>query len=211
MGDKSEQIDGDPYLGVAQQAPTAQESTKTKLQRPLSLYDVVAGKAGPNGFLTEEEAQSQNILSLAPEEVLLRKTTIPAEYILDSYDAVGKLPNGVRLPDSEMLKAMHAYASDFYNNATPDEGAYDFRSLDETALIAMGILLEEAVRGALGENGDMVFVEPEGLDQGPGESKMTRYQVQGKVKPKTRLEDASDQESVQDDDEELPAKRRRHR
>ena len=36
--------------------------------------------------------------------------------------------------------------------------------MDETALLAMGILLEEAGGVALGETGDLVFVEEEGED-----------------------------------------------
>lgn len=35
----------------------------------------------------------------------------------------------------------------------------DERSMDETALLAVGILLEEAGREALGKTGDMVFTE----------------------------------------------------
>ena len=42
-----------------------------------------------------------------------------------------------------------------------DEGLGDMRSMDETALLAMGILLEEAVKHSLGENGHLVFVEGE--------------------------------------------------
>lgn len=40
--------------------------------------------------------------------------------------------------------------------------------MDETALLACGILLEEAAKELLGENGDMVFTEPdkEGLFNG---------------------------------------------
>jgi hypothetical protein len=36
----------------------------------------------------------------------------------------------------------------------------DERSMDETALLAFGILLEEASREALGARGDLVFTEP---------------------------------------------------
>ena len=89
-----------------------------------------------------------------------------------------------RLPDSDLLKAVHAYASDFYgamrmaaheSRKRPGRrrdngggGGYsrssDFGSLDETALLAFGVLLEESVAAALGETGDMVFVEGEVAD-----------------------------------------------
>jgi hypothetical protein len=57
--------------------------------------------------------------------------------------------------------------------------------MDETALLALGVLLEEAAVQVLGENGDMVLVEPEGLDQGvimPDE-RITQHQVRGRVRP----------------------------
>ncbi|KAL2421208.1 hypothetical protein ABEF95_006179 [Exophiala dermatitidis] len=185
----------------------AQQTSNHRTQRPVSLYDVVAGRVGQNGFLSEEQTRSQNVLPLAPEDVLLRSTRIPAQRILDSYDAVGELPSSEKIPDSELLKALHAYASDFYSCATPEGGRYDFHSLDETALIAVGILLEEAVRSSLGENGDMVFVEPEGLEQGLKESKMAQHQVQGRVKRSARPKSTSDEDSAGDD--ESPMKRRR--
>lgn len=40
-----------------------------------------------------------------------------------------------------------------------------FCSMDETALLAVGILLEEAAEEVLGEKGDMVFVEGEEMDK----------------------------------------------
>lgn len=72
------------------------------------------------------------------------------------------------LPSSDLLKALHSYASRFYD-ALGDGGRrkahfvgkrnINERSMDETALLALGILLEEAGREALGARGDMVFTE----------------------------------------------------
>jgi len=42
-----------------------------------------------------------------------------------------------------------------------ERGEVNFSSMDETALLALGILLEEAAEEVLGERGDMVFVEGE--------------------------------------------------
>ena len=44
-----------------------------------------------------------------------------------------------------------------------DGGQHDIKSMDETALLAFGILLEESAAHVLGENGDMVFVEGEAI------------------------------------------------
>ena len=65
------------------------------------------------------------------------------------------------MPDSDLLQAIHAYVSDFYENATHNKGLIDFASMDETALLAMGILLEEAAAQCLGDIGDMALFEGE--------------------------------------------------
>ena len=69
------------------------------------------------------------------------------------------------LPDSDLLKAIHAYASDFYSRATTNGGLLDFESLDETALLGLGILLEEMAEHVLGDTGDLAFVEGEDNDE----------------------------------------------
>ncbi|KIW17553.1 hypothetical protein PV08_04747 [Exophiala spinifera] len=184
------------------------EAAATRSRRRASLYDVVAGRVGRNGFFTREEQQLSNMAPVGPEEHLLRHGRVPVKALLEVRDPGADLAAADQLPDSDMLKAIHTYASDFYSAATSNSGAYDFRSLDETALIATGILLEEAVKEALGENGDMVFVEPEGLEKGLGETKMTQHQIRGRVKPRTkgeRLELSGDE----DQDQESRAKRRR--
>lgn len=68
------------------------------------------------------------------------------------------------LPDSDLLKAIHSYSSHFYGaskrgQGQVDERDLDERSMDETALLAFGILLEEAGREVLGRRGDLVFTE----------------------------------------------------
>jgi len=93
-----------------------------------------------------------------------------------------------KLPDSDLLKAIHAYTSDFYgamrmaahdsrkrsdrrkrNHSSSYMRGSDFGSLDETALLAFGVLMEESVEVALGETGDMVFVEGEIAEGGEEE------------------------------------------
>lgn len=53
---------------------------------------------------------------------------------------------------------MHAYAAGFYGRTG---GVAAFRSLDETALIAVGVLLEEWGEAVLGKTGHEVFLEGE--------------------------------------------------
>lgn len=132
--------------------------------------------------------------TLAPEDVLFRRIGAPVRFAeKDIYRAHEALPNEGRdvLPDSDMVKAMHNYASHFYTalaasarerkddrcasrggsrSRRKDEnetrkgkgkgkGNIDEQSMDETALLAFGILLEEVGREILGKKGDLVFTE----------------------------------------------------
>jgi hypothetical protein len=65
---------------------------------------------------------------------------------------------------------VHGYAAGFYEAVAAEQERrgrpgriggrlVDERSMDETALLAFGILLEEASREALGKSGDLVFTE----------------------------------------------------
>ena len=52
-----------------------------------------------------------------------------------------------------------------------NRGLLDFESLDETALLSLGILLEEMAEHILGDTGDLAFVEGEDIADpahGPG-------------------------------------------
>ncbi|KAF7514014.1 hypothetical protein GJ744_006628 [Endocarpon pusillum] len=156
--------------------------------RPATVYDAVAGRVGSNGFIDESTRpiRTRNGFpstesAFAPLEVLLRRATAPTEGRADVYFADENLKPEQKLPDSELLKASHLYASDFYGINSEDGGKRDFKSLDETALIALGILLEEAAVQLLGKTGDMVLVEPEGFDSFIPESRATQMQISGRV------------------------------
>lgn len=114
----------------------------------------------------------------------------------DVYSQDLRLKPHQTLPDSDLLKSIHTYCSDFYNMATANNGHTDYKTLDETALLAFGILLEEAALEALGKTGDMALVEPEGLENGLPESKMVKHQIQGRVKPVRTPEGGSETDDV---------------
>lgn len=124
--------------------------------------------------------------TLAPEEVLFQRAGAPQRYaekdVYFSREAAAVTEdNRGLLPDSDLLKAVHAYAAHFFeavgHRRERVDGSYpydkqdrdptcfvgsrhiDERSMDETALIAFGILLEEAGRELLGRRGDLVFTE----------------------------------------------------
>lgn len=128
-----------------------------------TLYDAVAGRVGYEGLLLAKGGNP-----LPPDQVLYNRTDAPVRYAeTDPYFAHRHLPPEQRLPESDMLKAVHAYASDLYGSMPLQDSRLDFRSLDETALIAIGILLEEAAAASLGETGDLAFVEGEEHEGGP--------------------------------------------
>ncbi|KAL9004555.1 MAG: hypothetical protein Q9188_002624, partial [Gyalolechia gomerana] len=117
-------------------------------------------------------------------EILFRRRNAPERYEEDDfYWAHENLePGKQQLPDSDLLKAVHAYASDFYGKVLGEEARVSWRSLDETALMALGVLLEEEMERVLGETGDLVFVEGakrervggEGCSGRPKETKRAR-------------------------------------
>jgi hypothetical protein len=47
----------------------------------------------------------------------------------------------------------------------------DYCSMDETALMALGILMEEAARDTLGQTGDLVFTEGEDVQVSPSRTR----------------------------------------
>lgn len=182
---------------------------KAKPRRTATLYDAVVGRIGPNGFLTASQRESNSVHPSTPEEVLLRRISAPAQIAYDYYNADEKLGPDQKLPDTDLLKDIHAYVSDFYEATSGPGETYDFRSMDETALLAMGILLEEACKEPLGASGDMVLTEPQGWDQQLPERLESQHQVVGRVVPKRvqEYESSSTEEEVL----ESRSKRRRHR
>ncbi|KAJ4265388.1 hypothetical protein NW762_004676 [Fusarium torreyae] len=165
-----------------------QNSSKGSKRRHATVYDAVAGKVSyDQGPGTEpEEAQhtprhpkairySTKDTPLAPDEVLFRRKDAPERYLEHDiyYSHERDLPDGGQgvLPESDLLKAIHAYTSAFYSakareRQTPDGRNVAERSMDETALLAFGILLEEAGKEVLGRRGDLIFTE--GADDAPG-------------------------------------------
>ncbi|KAJ5676003.1 hypothetical protein N7462_008900 [Penicillium macrosclerotiorum] len=166
-----------------EEEPLETESRHSKRRFNSSLYDAVAGRVNQRGFHPAaafasryRDTASSGARSLRPEEVLARAQNYPTKHQRlasagegDAYFAHERLPSHLVLPDSSTLEAVHAYAADFYEYATDDHGLHDHQSMDETALIAMGILVEEMAKEVLGETGDLVLVEGEEVPEAPQE------------------------------------------
>lgn len=128
------------------------------------------GRASYNSMLPSHEdrdskyrdTKSTSRQAIPPDEVLFRRAGAPARYEEhDIYFANEQLSSDQKLPDSDLLKYIHSYASRFYHSATATGGAKDWKSMDETALLALGILLEETAKESLGQSGDLAFIEDE--------------------------------------------------
>ncbi|KAJ3484697.1 hypothetical protein NLG97_g6989 [Lecanicillium saksenae] len=189
--DASRQADAIDALDDLQQA----EINRSK-RRVATVYDAVAGRLSHHrGTLTKGEAgrpalgtkYSLRESKYGPDEVLFRRKDAPQRYAEhDIYYAHERdLPAGGRgvLPESDLLKAVHGYSSRFYGrrrrrgNTAAQNYNIDEASMDETALLAFGILLEEAGREVLGKKGDMVFTE--GVESA-GKDKDTHAQYKNK-------------------------------
>ncbi|KAF2209372.1 hypothetical protein CERZMDRAFT_14299, partial [Cercospora zeae-maydis SCOH1-5] len=121
----------------------------------VNLYDAVAGRVGYEGLILDRAGHP-----LPPDQVLFQRAGAPVRCAeTDPYFAHHLLALDQRLPESDMLKAVHAYAADFYASGALGDCRFDLKSLDETALIALGILLEEAAAQSLEQTGDLAFVE----------------------------------------------------
>ncbi|KAK2593979.1 hypothetical protein QQS21_008289 [Conoideocrella luteorostrata] len=156
-------------------------------RRLATVYDAVAGKVTKDDSLRNgipNQSQRSHIVRYStrggpftPDEVLFRRKDAPQRYAEhDVYNAHERdLPQGGHgvLPDSDLLKSIHEYSSRFYGamerrnhrdlQIRAGLSGVDERSMDESALLAFGILLEEAGRDVLGRRGDLVFTEGVGL------------------------------------------------
>jgi hypothetical protein len=126
------------------------------------------GRISAAGFIPDlpviavtRDTASSSSAAVSPEAVLFRRKNAPIRFEESDFYFANELLPSRALPDSDLLKALHCYTSDFYSRATADKGRGEWRSMDETALLALGILMEEVCRETLGETGDMVFTEGE--------------------------------------------------
>ncbi|ERS95931.1 uncharacterized protein SPSK_00876 [Sporothrix schenckii 1099-18] len=188
--------------------------------RRKGVFDAVAGRTRvrePRPPKWPGQPTRFRHAQLAPEEALFRSAGAPPRYEeTDTYFAHAGLPAHA-LPASELVKAVHHYASHYYEVLAPEgrgrtdtvqrrdpneEAAarsvggapvnrrlIDERSMDETALLAFGILLEEAGRAVLGRDGAMVLTEAAADGEADGEYEVRR--VEESVQKRTRRKRAT--------------------
>jgi len=164
----SKQFTQDAFLyPESSPAPSVKEERRQNFRHP-TVYDAVAGRISIAGFIPKHvvvastrDTVSSSTTAIAPETVLFRGKNAPTRYAESDIYFTNERQSTKDLPESDLLKALHCYTSDFYSRATIDGGSGDWKSMDETALIALGILMEEASLASLGETGDLAFTEGE--------------------------------------------------
>lgn len=141
----------------------------TRIGFVLKLQPDPQGRVSTQRFIPDtaytsstRDTATSSALPIPPDEVLFRRSGAPVRYEEDDiYWANRNLKEHQVLPDTDLLKAVHVYASDYYDRALGSQGHVSFESMDETALLAVGILLEEAAEYVLGTTGDLALVEGE--------------------------------------------------
>lgn len=99
---------------------------------------------------------TKNVHILPPDEVLeFRKNSCIKIPIVDRDE----LPE---LPDSDLLKALHYYTSKKLTSGGPENKRY-CRTMDETALLAFGMIIEDCIDELIDENSAQMFLEPEDM------------------------------------------------
>lgn len=133
---------------------------------------MIIGRVGPRGFHKKTPSASRNRdtastgeRTLPPEEVLIRRPHYLNNKLKgEPYFAHERLPRQMKLPNSDMLTAIHAYAADFYKYGI-ERTKPVYQSMDESALLAFGILAEELAKEGMGTTGYRCLLDdPEATD-----------------------------------------------
>ncbi|KAF2877815.1 hypothetical protein BDV95DRAFT_2593 [Massariosphaeria phaeospora] len=139
----------------------SKQSSRPRKRRP-TVYDAVAGRVSQYGFFNRQSAKSKPVAKkpLRPDEILFKARNAPTRYDeTDYYFAHKDLSPGQELPSGDLLSATHGYISGLYATTAQNRKQHAWTSMDETALIALGILMEETAREVLGDTGDLAFLE----------------------------------------------------
>jgi len=157
--------------------------------------NTLLGKISSAGFIPKylvysstRDTPSSSAKAVAPEAVLFKLKNAPTRYEESDIYFANERNCVTNLPDPDLLKALHCYVSDFYSSAIAGGREGDWRSMDETALLAMGILMEEAARESLGQTGDLAFTEgEETLAAGSNNTHETRSDSKGRSSKRRRV------------------------
>ncbi|KAG0129135.1 hypothetical protein HOY82DRAFT_611093 [Tuber indicum] len=151
-----------PPASAAEPKSTKGKSAKPPIKKPnATVYDAVASRVNYAGMINagyedkHGEFRRRSMRAVPADEVLARRKNAPE--VIPYGEGVERM-----LPDTDLLIAIHQYASDFYG--ANGMGPASYRSMDETALLGIGVLLEESVRTCLGKEGELALIDEEAFD-----------------------------------------------
>lgn len=132
--------------------------------RHTSLYDALEDrikKHHATGFLSSDsdvnDDRPRSRFSALPNHALAQRLNVPVDAIpVPDTDSV----NGETLPRSDLLNAIHGYTSNlFHQRATDGQHNGLMRSMDESALLTLGMLVEELASEVIGTSGHLMLAE----------------------------------------------------
>lgn len=127
-----------------------------KETRHATLYDALEARINKHhatGFLGTGKASQHSRGAATPTQALAARLNCSPSVI-----PTASAEQEAALPSSDLLDAIHGYTSLVTSC---------YKSMDETALLAMGILLEESVQDLIGEEGYLMLEEPSIDDEEP--------------------------------------------
>ncbi|RMZ74185.1 hypothetical protein GMOD_00005048 [Pyrenophora seminiperda CCB06] len=170
--------------------------------QPLFQYtppsNNLQGRVVRDGLLGNVKAAKSSKKPLRPDEVLFKRKNAPVRYEEDDYyPAHRRLPPGQELPSGDLAAALHAHVFRLWANIQRPGRHMIRKSMDETALIALSILMEETARGVLGETGDLAFTEAVDEDeQRVLGCRLKRTEDQGKKRMLSGVDDDAEEVGV---------------
>ena len=135
----------------------AARNLKRQLDKNPSIYDLAAGKV-------RQPSRHTSFVGIP-----ITKPYPPVEYYFDKKRVkTGDEDEDSRLywrrdvekhtlPSSELLWTVHRHATKFFE----EKGENHMKFMDESALLAIGVLLEETMKQSLGKDGHRAFLERE--------------------------------------------------
>ncbi|KAB2101115.1 hypothetical protein AA0113_g3650 [Alternaria arborescens] len=148
-------------MATDNEEPRRQKVKKRPRKRRATVYDAVHRKVARTGLIAHIRDPKASRKPLRPDEVLFKRKNAPMRYEEDDYyPAHSKLPANQKLPSGDLADVLRTYVSTLWARTKgPRMMQRTWRGMDESALIALSILMEETARGALGETGDLAFTE----------------------------------------------------
>lgn len=146
--------------------------------RHTTLYDALEDrikKRHATGFIRAEDETLPSSLNhqRGPQSrYAAHPSVVLASRLGIDVSQVPEPPCDLELPRSDLLNAIHGYASSILTQSTEEDTleksiyATDLDMapfMDETALLAFGVIVEEITRDLIGERGHLVLAEESGL------------------------------------------------